>query len=128
MGVDLLCRIPDSDYSGVATSPMGRSCGFAVGWDCSDSMDHRLFCELVQGRVNPGVLLKGASVAPAILVPCIPGAIMLTIATSPAWSWLETAFAIEAYGHSGPAEWCYLTSYCLLITICVGIWLHMVRR
>jgi len=128
VGVDLLCRIPDSNCSRLATSSLGRSCGFAVGWDCSASMGDRLSRQLVQCRVNPGGLLTGIGVGLAIVVGCIPAAIMLTIATSPLWSWLETAFAIEAYGHSGPAEWCYLTLYFLLVTICAGIWLHIVRR
>ena len=68
--------------------------------------------------------LKGAAIALAILIIPIPIAVILTITTSPFWSWVERAFSIEAYGHSGPAEWCYLASYILIVIICILVWSH----
>ncbi len=66
--------------------------------------------------------LKGVAIAMTILVACFPLAAVLTILVSPLWSWFEARTGIEAYGHSGPAEWCYLVMYGLLVGICSLIW------
>lgn len=66
--------------------------------------------------------LKGVAIAIAILVACFPLAAVLTIPMSPLWSRLEALTGIEAYGHSGPAEWCYLLIYGLLVGICTLVW------
>lgn len=66
--------------------------------------------------------LKGIGIAVAILLLCMPLAIVLTIFTASFWSWFEITFAIESIGHSGPAEWCYLLSYGLLVVIATAIW------
>jgi ABC-type spermidine/putrescine transport system permease subunit II len=66
--------------------------------------------------------LKSAVIALSILILCFPLAIILTVSTSSLWSWLDRNFEIEAYGHSGPAEWCYLVSYSLFVAICIYIW------
>ncbi len=66
--------------------------------------------------------IKGAGIALALLIGCIPIAIFLTILASPFWSWVERNFQIESYGHSGPAGWCYLVSYGLLIALCASVW------
>jgi len=47
-----------------------------------------------------------------------PVALILTIILLPFWRWLEAATEIEAVGHSGPATWCYLAIYAILI-LCV---------
>ena len=47
----------------------------------------------------------------SLLVACIPLAAVVTIFLFPFWSWVESRFAIEAVGHSGPADWCYLVVY-----------------
>lgn len=62
-----------------------------------------------------------------ILVACFPLAAVLTILLSPAWSWLEARTGIESYGHSGPAEWCYLVMYGLLVGICSLVWTKIHR-
>lgn len=66
--------------------------------------------------------LKGALAAILLLVICFPIAVVLTIATSPLWLWAESQFKIEAYGHSGPTEWCYLATYILLVILVTIIW------
>ena len=66
--------------------------------------------------------LKGVAIAMAILVACFPLAAVLTILMSPIWSWFEVRSGIEAYGHSAPAEWCYLVTYGLLVGICTLVW------
>ena len=70
--------------------------------------------------------IREFGIALAILAGCIPMAVVLTIASSPLWSWIEGKFKIEAYGHSGPADWCYLVTYCLLIAICTLIRLRSI--
>ncbi len=66
--------------------------------------------------------LQGVAIALVILIICFPLAIIITIFTSQFWSWLEHNFEIEAYGHSGPAGWCYLVSYGLIVAICTYVW------
>jgi len=66
--------------------------------------------------------LKGVAIALFVLLMCLPVAVAGTILTSPFWRWFETQSGIEAYGHSGPAEWCYLVTYGVLVTIATFIW------
>lgn len=66
--------------------------------------------------------VKGVGIALALLIGCFPIAVVMTIIASPLWSWFEGQFRIEAYGHSGPAAWCYLVSYSVLVAICTFIW------
>jgi len=66
--------------------------------------------------------LRGVAIALVLLIGCFPVAVVITLIASPFWSWLEEQFKIEAYGHSGPAEWCYLVTYSLLVIICTVIW------
>jgi hypothetical protein len=58
----------------------------------------------------------------AILLISVPLAIFITIVLRPLWSWLEATFNIESIGHSGPAEWCYLTSYFTIVCCFCLIW------
>jgi hypothetical protein len=51
-----------------------------------------------------------------VLVVGLPVAIVATLLLLPFWSWLETRSGIESVGHSGPAEWCYLTTYVFIVT------------
>ena len=69
-----------------------------------------------------GERVKGAAIAIAILLACFPAAAVLTILTSPMWSGFEDLTSLEAYGHSGPAEWCYLVMYGLLVGIATVVW------
>ena len=55
--------------------------------------------------------LANLVIALAIVILCIPLAMAVTILTFPFWCWIETRYAIESCGHSGPAEWCYLVVY-----------------
>jgi len=69
---------------------------------------------------------KSLLVGLGILLLCLPASFILTVATAPFWRWLETGFRIEAFGHSGPAEWCYWAVYCSLITLCSWVWFHLI--
>jgi hypothetical protein len=72
--------------------------------------------------------LRIAGIAIAIGLVAAPMAIVMTIAGLPLWSWVEAAFAIESVGHSGPAGWCYLTSYVLILACAGFIWWTIRRR
>jgi hypothetical protein len=48
-----------------------------------------------------------------------------TLLMLPFWRWLETAYAVEAVGHSGPAQWCYLVTF--LAWLLTGTLLYAVR-
>jgi preprotein translocase subunit SecY len=72
--------------------------------------------------MNLAERLKGVAIAMAILIICFPLAIIITIFTSSFWLWVELNLQIEAYGHSGPAEWCYLVSYGFIVAIFTYVW------
>ena len=44
-----------------------------------------------------------------------PLSVVATILLAPFWSWLEATTGIESVGHSGPAEWCYVATFLLLL-------------
>ncbi len=67
--------------------------------------------------------VKGALVACGSVLLCLPLAFMATVLSAPFWRWIEARFGIEAYGHSGPAEWCYWLVYVVLVVACLGTWL-----
>jgi len=54
-------------------------------------------------------------IAIVLAIVCTPLALIITVFTNPFWLWFEKTFSIESVGHSGPAEWCYITVYLLLI-------------
>ena len=51
------------------------------------------------------------------LVVTAPLSIIITVALFPFWSWLESSSGIESVGHSGPADWCYLFMFVVLLTV-----------
>ena len=61
------------------------------------------------------VRIKLLGLVLALIIICIPLAMIITVLSNPFWSWFENIFSIESVGHSGPAEWCYITVYLLLI-------------
>jgi hypothetical protein len=72
--------------------------------------------------------LRNAGVAFAICLISAPIAIVATIALLPFWSWIESIFEIESLGHSGPAEWCYLVCYFIILTCASLTWWAIRRR
>ena len=50
-------------------------------------------------------------VSVGILVTCLPLSIVGTLLMFPVWRWVEATYGIEAVGHSGPAEWCYVATF-----------------
>jgi hypothetical protein len=72
--------------------------------------------------------LRGVGIAFAIFLISAPIAIVVAIALLPFWSWVELMSEIESVGHSGPAEWCYLACYIIILTCAFLIWWAIRRR
>ena len=68
------------------------------------------------------------SIALTILIGCVPIAIIVTLVTASFWLWIENSFQIEAYGHSGPAQWCYLVSYGVVVALFGAVWLSRTKE
>ena len=68
--------------------------------------------------------LRSFVVLLVIMAASFPLAILLTLLSSSFWSWIENNFGIEAYGHSGPAEWCYLASFVIIAMLITGTLLY----
>ena len=71
---------------------------------------------------------KGAAIGLAITIACLPLAAVITLLSGSFWLWFENTFAIEAFGHSGPAEWCYLVTYLCLVAIAGCSWSYLGRQ
>ena len=69
-------------------------------------------------------LIVGVLTSAGLLVLLLPTAVVFTIMLFPLWSWIEDSFGIELVGHSGPADWCYLLVFGLLVvTVIPGFWI-----
>src|SRR5215831_11863955 len=62
-----------------------------------------------------------------LLVLLIPAGVVLTLLLFPLWSWIENTWNIESVGHSGPADWCYIATYLLLVLIGIPVFLRSWR-
>ncbi len=61
-------------------------------------------------------------VALAFCVVGLPVSAVITFLLIPFWRWFEAKTGIESLGHSGPAEWCSVTVYGLLLMAGFGAW------
>jgi len=50
-----------------------------------------------------------------VLLLSAPLAILVTLLTFPFWNWFENITGIESFGHSGPADWCYMFDYIIMV-------------
>ena len=57
-----------------------------------------------------------AAAIAGIALIALPCAFIITFFLMPLWSWIEARFQIESVGHSGPAGWCFLVVYGVLLT------------
>jgi hypothetical protein len=55
----------------------------------------------------------------------LPVAVIATFLLTPFWRWLESAAHIESIGHSGPADWCFVTIYLVTLLGAAGVWLRL---
>ncbi len=58
----------------------------------------------------------------------VPIAFFAVVNLVPVWSWIESTFEIESIGHSGPATWCYLTTYIFILACATFVWLAVRHR
>ncbi len=68
-------------------------------------------------------LIRKASTSLFVLLAAVPLAIVAAFSLGSLWKWVEQTYGLEAYGHSGPAGWCYVASY----FGCVALLVAMVR-
>ena len=61
-----------------------------------------------------------------IVLVSLPLSALTTILLFPFWSWLEASTGIESVGHSGPADWCFLSVFVLFTA--GGLALFLLRR
>jgi hypothetical protein len=66
-------------------------------------------------------VLSQALKSVGILVLSAPLSVVLVFLLVPFWRWLELRSGIEAIGHSGPAAWCYLAVYGMVVVSLVGV-------
>lgn len=57
----------------------------------------------------------------AALVAAVPVAAIATFLLAPLWSWFEARTGIESIGHSGPADWCFLVVYSLIVIVAIAL-------
>jgi len=69
------------------------------------------------------ILMKRFLIGCLALLVALPVSGYLTWMLLPVWRWSEEFFGIEAVGHSGPADWCYLVTLGSVITAMFGIWI-----
>jgi hypothetical protein len=67
-----------------------------------------------------GNILKRGRIVIVVLVLLMPVAIGITLYMTPLWLWFELNYRIESLGHSGPAEWCFVAVYGLLVFVCLA--------
>ncbi len=72
--------------------------------------------------------LLGVLIGLSVALIAIPVALLLTLLLIPFWSWLEATTGYESIGHSGPAGWCVLVVYFVIVTIGGVIWSRLEKR
>jgi len=55
----------------------------------------------------------------ALAVLGIPLSYLLTILLFPFWTYLEATTGIESAGQSGPAAWCFVLVFALMLAACL---------
>lgn len=64
-----------------------------------------------------------------VLLISAPVSIAATFFLLPLWRWIEATYGIESIGHSGPAQWCYIATFTLIIVgALLIVWMLKIRR
>jgi phosphotransferase system glucose/maltose/N-acetylglucosamine-specific IIC component len=59
----------------------------------------------------------------------VPAAFIGTLLLYPLWSWIEATYGIESVGHSGPADWCFMVVYGVILAALLPLlWRNWRRR
>ena len=67
-------------------------------------------------------MLKKVLISFGICIAALPVAAITTFLLVPFWRWLEEKTKIESIGHSGPADWCFVAIYFLILIASFGVW------
>jgi hypothetical protein len=59
--------------------------------------------------------MKRVAVIFLMVVVAVPVAVTGTFLMAPVWRWVERTWSLEAIGHSGPATWCFVTTYAVVL-------------
>ena len=62
-----------------------------------------------------------------ILLISVPLSVAITLAMLPVWRWIEDRYAIESVGHSGPADWCFLTMFLGCVSASTAFYVISIR-
>lgn len=84
--------------------------------------------ELIPKQPRMKERLIGAFQGIILCIVAMPVALVVTILLMPLWSSLESSMSVEAVGHSGPAEWCYLFVYVVVMAFAGFVWSRLERR
>jgi len=71
-------------------------------------------------RLDEGLNVKNYRTILIFIVSAVlaaPIAVVATFMLWRFWDWFERKTGIESLGHSGPAEWCYLAIYTILVSV-----------
>jgi hypothetical protein len=63
-----------------------------------------------------------------LLLAGVPLAGSTTLLLLPLWRWVEGRLAIEAVGHSGPADWCFEVVYAVWLGLGAILWFRRRSR
>jgi hypothetical protein len=63
-----------------------------------------------------------------IAILALPLTLILTFLLSPFWNWVEAVSGIESMGHSGPANWCLLAMFLVVLSSGWGLWFLVGNR
>lgn len=64
----------------------------------------------------------------ALLLLAVPASLFATMLLLPLWSWVEANLHVEAVGHSGPAGWCFIATYVVVVVAGGVVWCYRARR
>ena len=73
-------------------------------------------------RAPAGSMLKKVLISFGICIAAVPAAAIASFLLFPFWRWFEGMTQIESIGHSGPADWCFVAIYCLILLSSFGVW------
>ena len=63
-----------------------------------------------------------------MLLLAVPVRLFATVLLLPLWRWIEAHVHVEAVGHSGPADWCFVATYVVLTAAAGLVWFYRTRR
>jgi len=71
---------------------------------------------------------KHVAAALGIVVAALPLSVMATLAMIPVWRWLEASTGFESIGHSGPATWCFVVVFAVMLMALTSVYVAYVPR